>query len=203
MRAWANSGRPGRQRVCNKVGVAPLVLLRQWGPARPDAEWKLVVGKQFFRCGCRFRTFGMTIAIECFSRSAQPDCSTADTGPHRARESMLSIIIRGRSRHALQATFHGPRDGGIASARGSRGRPRRPFGWRRGPIHRCRSRRSAGSGIARNMPGIPRSPREDRKGENDCNTDDRQRSAVDRAVPVLSIPHAALLSDYQGTPLST
>jgi hypothetical protein len=32
----------------------------------------------------------MTIAIECFSRPAQPDCSTADTGPHRARESMLS-----------------------------------------------------------------------------------------------------------------
>jgi hypothetical protein len=34
--------------LLNKVGLAGSVLLRQCGPARPDAEWKLVVGKQFF-----------------------------------------------------------------------------------------------------------------------------------------------------------
>jgi len=34
-------------RLLNKVGSAALVLLRQCGPARPDAQWKLVVGRQF------------------------------------------------------------------------------------------------------------------------------------------------------------
>src|SRR5229473_268454 len=48
------------------------------------------------------------------------------------------------------------------------------------------------------MPGVPRSSCEDGKCENECNNDDRQRSAADRAVPVLTIPHAALLSDHQG-----
>jgi hypothetical protein len=33
--------------LLNKVGLARLVLLRQCGPARPDAEWKQA-GKQFF-----------------------------------------------------------------------------------------------------------------------------------------------------------
>ena len=47
------------------------------------------------------------------------------------------------------------------------------------------------------MRGVPRSPCEDGKCEDEPNNDDRERSAADRAVPVLIIPHAALLSDHQ------
>jgi hypothetical protein len=191
MRAWANSGRRASSGSAQQSRPGPVSIASSMRSSK--ARCGMQAGRQtIFRCGCRFRTFGMTIAIQCFSRSAQPDCRTADTGLHRERESMLSS----------SAADSQPCDDGVASARGSRGRARRPFGRRRGPIHRRRSWRSAGSGIARNMPGVPRSTRENRKGENDCNNDDRQRSAVDRAVPVLSIAHAVLLSDCQQTPLS-
>jgi hypothetical protein len=52
------------------------------------------------------------------------------------------------------------------------------------------------------MPGVPWSPHEDGKCENEYNNDDRQRSAADRAIPVMSIAHTALLSDHLGNALS-
>jgi hypothetical protein len=46
------------------------------------------------------------------------------------------------------------------------------------------------------MLGIPRPQCKEGKCENERNNDDCERSAVDRACPVLTIPHAALLLDH-------
>jgi len=84
--------RAGSERLLNKVGSAALVLLRQCGPAKPDAQWKLVVGRQFSMWLQIFLAFArVTIAIQLFLPArGRPTAVRTAAG----RESMLSIIMK-------------------------------------------------------------------------------------------------------------
>src|SRR5258708_37258240 len=62
-------------------------------------------------------------------------CASAFSGLDRKANSNVGgqMAVPSLTKHALEATFRGPRDDGSASARGSPGRPLRAFGWGRGP----------------------------------------------------------------------
>jgi hypothetical protein len=75
------------------------------------------------------------------------------------------------------------------SPRHSRGIAGRAIGRRRGPVYLGRSRCSAGSGIARDVPGIPRSPHQDGKCKQEGHDDSSKGCSPDRTFPILAIVH--------------
>jgi hypothetical protein len=84
------------------------------------------------------------------------------------------------------------------SARRACGIFRRTCGWRRGPIYGRRSRHSARPGIAFDMLGVPRSRREDDKGENEGSRDSGKCSPADRRFPIPIFRHSVLPISWSG-----